>query len=96
MGLTMAYAIAFIIANGAKEVLGKPRPNLLARCSPDIAERLNATASGIGDQIEEGITLFDWRICRNTGPELDEGFRSFPSGHSSRKLSSGVSCPSID
>ena len=85
MGLALAYALAFTVANGTKEVLGKPRPNLLARCSPDLARRLNATAGGIGDQIDEGITMFDWRICRNTGSLLDEGFRSFPSGHSSRR-----------
>ena len=85
LGLALAYSLAFIITNGAKEVLGKPRPNLLARCNPDLSRRLNATAGGIGDQIEEGITMFDFRLCRNTGSLLDEGFRSFPSGHSSRK-----------
>lgn len=83
MGLALAYAVAFTITNGAKEVLGKPRPNLLARCNPDISRQSSAIAGGIGDQIEEGISLFDWRICRNTGSLLDEGFRSFPSGHSS-------------
>ncbi|KAL8947004.1 MAG: hypothetical protein Q9222_006669 [Ikaeria aurantiellina] len=86
MGLALAYSIAFIVTNGAKEVLGKPRPNLLARCNPDVTRQAEATAGGIGGQIEEGITMFDWRICRNTGSLLDEGFRSFPSGHSSRKL----------
>ena len=86
MGLALAYSIAFIITNGAKEVLGKPRPNLLARCDPDLTRQMSAVAGGIGNQIEEGITMFDWRICRNTGSLLDEGFRSFPSGHSSRKL----------
>lgn len=84
MGLAFAYAIAFIVTSGTKEVLGKPRPNLLARCGPDVSRKLTAVAGGIGDQIEEGITMFDWRICRTTGPVLDEGFRSFPSGHSSR------------
>ena len=83
MGLALALAIAFIITNGAKEVLGKPRPNLLARCNPDIAKRLEAQVGGIGDQIEEGIKLYNTKICRNKGHVLDEGFRSFPSGHSS-------------
>ena len=84
MGLALAYAITFAIANGTKQILGKPRPNLLARCSPDLSRKLSATAGGIGDLIEEGITMFDWKICRNTGSVVDEGFRSFPSGHSSR------------
>lgn len=86
MGLAFSFAITFAIANGTKEVLGKPRPNLLARCEPDVARRFNATDGGIGEQIEEGISLFDWRICKNTGSVLEEGFRSFPSGHSSRKF----------
>lgn len=86
MGLALSLAIAFIIANGAKEVLGKPRPNLLARCSPDLSKRLEATVGGIGDQIEEGITLYNTKICRNHGAILDEGFRSFPSGHSACRI----------
>ena len=85
MGLGVALALAFIISSGAKEVVGKPRPNFLARCKPDMSKKLEATVGGIGDQIEEGIALYSWKICRETGAALDEGFRSFPSAHASCK-----------
>ena len=84
LGLALSFASAFLLSNGMKEVLGKPRPNLLARCNPDPALALNATVGGIGQQFPEGITLFNSNICRNSGDLLDEGFRSFPSGHSFR------------
>ena len=85
MGLGVALAVSFMIANGTKEVVGKPRPDLLARCNPDLSRRLNSTVGGIGDQLEEGINLVSWTICRDTGSKLNEGFRSFPSGHATCK-----------
>ena len=83
MGLALALAVAFIISNGTKEVIGKPRPNLIARCNPDMSKALEAAVGGVGDQVDEGVKLYTWKICRNTGQVLDEGFRSFPSAHSS-------------
>ena len=41
LGLALAYAITFAVVNGTKEVVGKPRPNFLARCSPDISRRID-------------------------------------------------------
>ncbi|KAL9100343.1 MAG: hypothetical protein Q9163_004265 [Psora crenata] len=83
MGLTLAIAVSFLISNGTKQVVGKPRPDLLARCNPDLSRRLNSAVGGIGDQTEEGINLVSWTICRQTDMSvLDEGFRAFPSGHS--------------
>lgn len=89
MGLALAYAVAFTIANGAKEVRGKLRPNFLARCDPDLTQQMKFAVGRIGDQFEEGITIYDWRICKNRGSLLDEGYRSFPSGHSSREFNRG-------
>ncbi|KAL9130641.1 MAG: hypothetical protein Q9217_001211 [Psora testacea] len=84
MGLGVALALSFLITSGTKEVVGKPRPDLLARCSPDFSRLLNSTVGGIGQQTEEGINLVSWTICRQTDISvLNEGFRSFPSGHSS-------------
>ena len=85
MGLVVSLAIAFIITNGTKNAIGRPRPDLLARCNPDLTKSLNSTVGGIGDQVDEGIRLVSWTICRNPGSVLDDGFRSFPSGHSSCK-----------
>ncbi len=83
MGLGLSLAIAFLITDGTKNLVGKPRPDLLARCNPDFSRLLSSTAGGIGDQVDEGINLISWTICRNPGSTLDDGFRSFPSGHSS-------------
>ena len=85
MGLALSLAIAFFITNGTKNLAGKPRPDLLARCNPDLSRLLSSAVGGIGDQVDEGINLVSWTICRNPGSTLDEGFRSFPSGHSSCK-----------
>ena len=86
MGLAVAIAVSFLITSGTKQVVGKPRPNLLARCDPDVSRLPNSTLGGIGNQTDEGIHLVSWTICRQTDMSLlDEGFRSFPSGHSSGK-----------
>ena len=34
MGLGLSLAIALLIANGTKNLIGKPKPDLLARCNP--------------------------------------------------------------
>ena len=81
MGLGLAVALSFLIVSGVKEVAGKPRPDLLARCDPDLSRLPTASVGGIGQQVDEGINLVSWTICRKTGEVLDEGFRSFPSGH---------------
>ena len=83
MGLGFSLAIAFFITDGTKNLVGKPRPDLLARCNPDISRLLSSTVGGVGNQVDEGINLVSWTICRNPGSILDDGFRSFPSGHSS-------------
>ncbi|KAL2059407.1 hypothetical protein ABVK25_000700 [Lepraria finkii] len=83
MGLALSLAIAFFIADGTKNLVGKPRPDLLARCDPDISRLTSSAVGGIGNQVDEGINLVSWTICRNPGSTLDDGFRSFPSGHSS-------------
>ena len=83
MGLGVSLAVAFLVTDGTKNLVGKPRPDLLARCDPDLSRILNSTVGGIGDQVNEGINLVSWTICRNPGSILDDGFRSFPSGHSS-------------
>lgn len=86
MGLGLSLAVAFMITNGTKNLVGRPRPDLLARCDPDLSRLLNSTVGGVGNQVDEGINLVSWTICRNPGSTLDDGFRSFPSGHSSCKL----------
>ncbi|KAI9808415.1 MAG: hypothetical protein M1827_007474 [Pycnora praestabilis] len=83
MGLGLSLAIAFLITDGVKNLIGKPRPDLLSRCNPDLANVAMHALGGYNDRVAEG-TLVSWTICRNTDTSImDDGFRSFPSGHSS-------------
>ena len=91
MGLALSLATAFFISNGTKNLVGKPRPDLLARCDPDTSRLLSSAVGGIGNQVDEGSNLVSWTICRNPGSTLDDGFRSFPSGHSSCESLIGAS-----
>lgn len=83
-GLSLSIACAFFITKASKNFVGKPRPNFLAHCQPDISASAVA-AHAVGQYAQtynEHWTLVDSGICRNTN-KLDNGFRSFPSGHSS-------------
>jgi membrane-associated phospholipid phosphatase len=83
LGLGLSCAAAFLITNGMKNLFGKPRPDLLFRCIPDIANIANYTVGGFPDALE-GYNIVSAAICKQTDTSiLDDGFRSFPSGHSS-------------
>jgi diacylglycerol diphosphate phosphatase/phosphatidate phosphatase len=50
--------------------VGRPRPDLIARCKPEKGT--------------PGDTLVTWKVCTETDSHtLHDGWRSFPSGHSS-------------
>ncbi|KAI1811146.1 acid phosphatase/Vanadium-dependent haloperoxidase [Poronia punctata] len=85
LGLALSLISAWIITQGMKNLFGKPRPDMLSRCMPDVdnvAEYIvgfnaNLTASYTGQLVEASI-------CKNPDKAfLDDGFRSYPSGHSS-------------
>jgi membrane-associated phospholipid phosphatase len=88
MGLALSLALAAIFTQGMKNLFGKPRPDMLARCNPDFSI---AKARGIGGYAREFNTewiLTDYTICQQTDMDLlDDGFKSFPSGHASSKFS---------
>lgn len=52
LGLGLSVAATWFITNGMKNMFGKPRPDLLARCRPDI-ENMDRYIVG-GDYIREG------------------------------------------
>lgn len=84
LGLALGLATAFLVTNGMKNLFGKPRPDLLSRCDPDLAHIRDHVVGGYAGQVDEGILLVSHTICRNRAL-LDDGFRSFPSGHASCK-----------
>ncbi|KAJ1829399.1 hypothetical protein LPJ70_007108, partial [Coemansia sp. RSA 2708] len=75
LGLLMGVSLTLMFTNCLKNVLGRPRPNLLARCLPTPpTQPLDDPAQGLS-------TI---AICTQPNRAvLDEGFRSFPSGHTS-------------
>jgi membrane-associated phospholipid phosphatase len=83
--------MALLITNGLKNLLGRPRPDLISRChiDPNDLEAIKQWTIGPGK-------LLDWRICKAVSKgstlagalneaDIRDGFRSFPSGHCSSK-----------
>lgn len=85
LGLGLACAAAFMATEGLKDLYGRPRPDMLARCDPDLENIATYAVGGLGQRLQGAPTLVSWDICRNKADLLKRGgFVSFPSGHSSR------------
>ncbi|KAK4128327.1 PAP2-domain-containing protein [Parathielavia appendiculata] len=86
LGLALSIIAAWFITNGMKNLFGKPRPDLLSRCQPDldnIGQYIIGGLKGLATATTAG-QLVSPTICKNPNHGvLDDGFRSFPSGHSS-------------
>lgn len=83
LGLALSLVSAWFITNGLKNLMGKPRPDLLSRCQPDIANLGSYVVGGIANISSNG-QLVSGAICKNPDTSLvNDGFRSFPSGHAS-------------
>ncbi|KAM3418474.1 hypothetical protein BST61_g4456 [Cercospora zeina] len=83
-GLCLSLAVAFFVTQGMKNMFGKPRPNMLARCRPNLDDINAAYRGGYGQDISIRWTMVDSSICQETDEHiLQDAFRSFPSGHSS-------------
>jgi membrane-associated phospholipid phosphatase len=85
LGLWAALAATLFITSGLKDMAGKPRPNLLARCDADLSKITGFTVGGFGNSIDsEAAVLVTSGICRQSDKRLlDDSFAAFPSGHSS-------------
>jgi membrane-associated phospholipid phosphatase len=88
MGLALSLATAFMITQGMKLLFGKPRPDLLSRCQPDLSRiqdtAVNNIANEIGQAFNPAWVLVTSDICTNQDDDiLQDGFKSFPSGHAS-------------
>ncbi|KZF26075.1 PAP2-domain-containing protein [Xylona heveae TC161] len=72
LGLLLSEAAAFTITGALKNATGKPRPDLIDRCKPNVQTD------------PQPFGLSNITICTQTDHAiLKDGFRSFPSGHSS-------------
>lgn len=93
MGLALSLATAFMITQGMKNLFGKPRPDLLSRCQPDLG-RIEEFAINpiVGQAFNQNWVLVTSAICQTDNEDLlKDGFKSFPSGHASCKPSLLVS-----
>lgn len=78
----MSFATATIIFTGVKNLSGKPRPDFLARCNPDVGHVAAHRVGGYGQAVSELWVMVDGGICQQTDKSwLNDGFRSFPSGY---------------
>ncbi|KAK8250513.1 PAP2 superfamily-domain-containing protein [Phyllosticta capitalensis] len=84
MGLGLSLATTYLITQGMKNLFGRPRPDLLSRCNPDLTDVGAYAVGGFGQDISNRWTLVNSNICQQQDSGvLDDGFRSFPSGHAS-------------
>lgn len=91
LGLALAIAATWFVTNGMKNLFGKPRPDLLARCNADVANFSKYVVGGTNIASADGgyQRLVSAAICRGMDDHedaqtlLEDGFRSYPSGHSS-------------
>ncbi|PHH73298.1 hypothetical protein CDD80_3916 [Ophiocordyceps camponoti-rufipedis] len=82
LGLLLSVGSAFFFISGIKNMCGKPRPDLLSRCEPDLARRDMYRVGGFAGEAA-GALLYSGNICQQKDKyKLDDGFRSYPSGHS--------------
>ncbi|OJJ83416.1 phosphatase PAP2 family protein [Aspergillus glaucus CBS 516.65] len=84
LGIALAVASAYATAKGLKLLFGKPRPDLLARCDPDLENVAAYVVGGLGRELPGAPVLVTSKICRNRSHGLTKtGFVSFPSDHAS-------------
>ncbi|KAE8146841.1 phosphatidic acid phosphatase type 2/haloperoxidase [Aspergillus avenaceus] len=74
LGFLIALMLTSLLTDIIKNAVGRPRPDLISRCIPKKGTSGNA--------------LVAWTVCNQTNQHiLQEGWRSFPSGHSSFSFS---------
>ncbi|TFK27409.1 PAP2-domain-containing protein [Coprinopsis marcescibilis] len=71
LGLILGLALTGSTTQLIKLTVGRPRPDIISRCNPNVTE-------------DPLLGLTTWRVCQQEDIHLlKDGFRSFPSGHSS-------------
>ncbi|BGP49137.1 hypothetical protein JCM10450v2_005018 [Rhodotorula kratochvilovae] len=73
LGLLLSVSLTTVFTQAVKVTVGRPRPDMIDRCQP---------VEGAANRAVYGLATID--ICTvQTGHIIDDGFKSFPSGHSS-------------
>ncbi|KAF4877675.1 putative lipid phosphate phosphatase 3 [Colletotrichum siamense] len=85
LGLIFSVIATWFIVSTTKNLLGKPRPNAIARCQPDLDNIAQYIVGGVAATTSSTPgQLVSADICKNPDASVvNDGFRSFPSGHSS-------------
>lgn len=82
LGLGVSLATSTIVFTGVKNLSGKPRPDFLARCEPDVVSVAAYTVGGYGQAVSDLWVMVNGAICQQPDKRwLNDGFRSFPSGY---------------
>ena len=81
LGLGVCFATATVILN-VKNLAGVPRPDFLERCKPDVDNIAAYTVgANYGISISDRWVMVRREICQAGWSDVNEGFRSFPSGY---------------
>jgi hypothetical protein len=81
LGLGVSLATATVVLN-VKNLAGIPRPDFLERCQPDVGNIAAYTVGGsYGRSISDRWVMVNREICQADSRNVNEGFRSFPSGY---------------
>ncbi|KAE8452760.1 hypothetical protein EG329_013032 [Mollisiaceae sp. DMI_Dod_QoI] len=82
LGLGVSLGTATVISTGVKNLTGKPRPNMLSTCDPDVESIAKHTVGGFGAEFNRLWVMVDLEICKQSDKgALRDAFRSFPSGY---------------
>lgn len=71
LGLLLSQGLAFVVTQVLKNACGKPRPDIIDRCKPN------------QDHDPYPFGLSNYTICTGDPELIKDGFKSWPSGHSS-------------
>lgn len=78
LGLLLSVGLALVTTNIFKVTVGRPRPDFIDRCQPQVA----------ASSADSSFVLSNYTLCTQSDHRiLRDGFRSFPSGHSSTAFS---------
>ena len=93
LGLGVSLATSTIVFTGVKNLSGKPRPDFLARCDPDLEQITGHTVGGYGQTVSNLWVMVDGGVCKQPDKKfLNDGFRSFPSGYATSEAACMKHC----